>query len=109
MKRKAYKPRTAKCRAGKFDNPVEVGQSMTPKQMLVAFTRGQELPEKRGEYDENIKIDEVGYLCVDRLDAIDYMNSVNQRIAHLKSEAAKVKTEIDNIAPVKEETTVSNE
>lgn len=102
-----YKPRYAYCRCGEHDNSVEVGQSMTPMQMLICYTRGQSLPEKRGEYDEGITIDEVGNYCPDRLDAVDYLNSVNQRIAYAKLKADKIKSEKPTEDTV--ETPVSNE
>lgn len=85
-----YKPRTARCKQRDLDNSVEVGQSMTPKEMLIAFTRGLELPNKVStSYDDNITIDEVGYICSDRLEAVDYLNSVNQRLALAKQNAKK--------------------
>lgn len=100
-----YKPRYAHCKYGEHDNPVEVGQAMSPYEMLMAYTRGQSLPEKRGEYDEGITIDEVGYYCPDRLDAIDYLNSVNQRVALAKANKAKAEA----VTETKTETPVSNE
>lgn len=102
-----YKPRYARCFLRSIDNPVEPGQVMSVQDMLIAFTRGQDLPDKIGEYDEGITIDEVGYLVGDRLDAVDYMNSVNQRNALQKMNEAKNAPEISTETPV--ETPVSNE
>lgn len=102
-----YKPKYARCIRGKHDNAVEVGQTMSVADMLVAYTRGMDLPERRGEYDEDITIDDVGYCVGDRLDAVDYMNSVNQRVALAKMNAensAVTETEV-----ISENTSVSNE
>lgn len=103
-----YKPRYAYCKKGKHDNSVEVGQTMTVAEMLVAFTRGMDLPERRGEYDEDVNIDEIGYSVGDRLDAVDYMNSVNQRAALAKMNAEKAAAE-SSIVETSTETSVSNE
>lgn len=107
MKRKEYKPRYAYCVSSELDNPVEVGQSMTVQEMLFAYTRGMDLPDKFGTYDEGITIDEVGYTCPDRLEAVDYLNSVNQRIALQKMNSSSVSVETEG--SVIEEVPVSNE
>lgn len=89
---KNYKPRKAKCVFGKHDNPVEPNQTMSVSDMLVAYTKGMPLPQNMGySYDENISIDDVGYSIGDRLEAIDYLNSVNQRAALAKMHAEKAK------------------
>lgn len=110
MKNK-YIPRFSKCRLSKFDNPVEPHQAMSVKQMLIAFTKGKDLPEKIGSYDENPNIDEIGYAVGDRLEAVDYMNSVNQRIALAKRRSEQTTNEVKEIlsdTPV-ENTPVSND
>lgn len=89
MKKTIYKPNYAKCKCGVHDNAVEPNQSLSVKDMLVMFTKGMDLPEKIGEYDENVNIDEIGYLCTDRLEAVDYLNKVNQRIALQKIHSEK--------------------
>lgn len=105
-----YKPRYAYCKKGKHDNSVEVGQVMSVQEMLVAYTRGMDLPERLGEYDENVNIDEIGYSVGDRLDAVDYMNSVNQRVALAKMNAEKsVETVTSTETSTETSTLVSNE
>lgn len=103
-----YKPRFAKCSLGQYDNAVEPNQTMSVKQMLYAFTTGQNLPEKIGKYDEDVNIDEIGYHCSDRLEAVDYLNAVNQRIALAKINEAK-KAQVVNTETVTETNTGSNE
>lgn len=78
-------------RRTEFDNPVEPNQSMTVQQMFAAYVSGYDLPEVHSNgYDEDITIDEVGYSAQDTMDAVDYLNAVNQRIAAGKaSEKAK--------------------
>ena len=96
MKRE-YKPRTAICKLGIHDNPVEPNQAVKVQEMLYMYTRGMELPERIGSYDEDVNIDEIGYLCTDRLEAVDYLNSVNQRIAlqKMKSQQEEVPTVVE--------------
>ena len=89
-----YKPRTAKCRVCEYDNAVEPNQAMTVKQMMVAFTRGMELPQIVGEYDgETVDINEVGYRTPDSLSAVDFINATNQRVALAKMNAEQAKAE----------------
>lgn len=110
MKNK-YIPRFSKCRICSIDNAVEPHQAMTVKQMLIAFTKGKDLPDKIGSYDENPNIDEVGYSVGDRLEAVDYMNAVNQRIALAKKQSEQTTNEVKEIlteTPV-ENTPVSND
>lgn len=87
-----YIPRKAKCKVGKHDNCVEPNQTMTVQEMLYAYTKGADLPQKFGSYDENISVDEIGYSISDRLEAVDVLNAVNQRI-HSAKEKAKVEAE----------------
>lgn len=89
-----FKPRYAKCRVCEYDNAVEPNQAMTVKQMMVAFTRGMELPQRVGEYDgETVDINEVGYRTPDNLSAVDFINATNQRVALAKRNAEKAKAE----------------
>lgn len=91
--KKVYKPRYAKCVQCEFDNPVEPNQVMSIQNMLLAYTKGMPLPDKHAcSYDEDISIDEVGYSCGDRLEAVDYLNAVNQRIASAKAVAKETNT-----------------
>lgn len=100
-----YKPRYATCKCGELDNPVEPNQVMSIQQMLIAYTKGLPMPDKHAtSYDENITIDEVGYSVGDRLEAVDYLNAVNQRIASSK----KVLSE-DTTTPTVETTPTDNE
>ena len=91
-----YKPRTAKCRVCEYDNAVEPNQAMTVKQMMVAFTRGMDLPQRIGEYDgDSVDINDVGYKVPDRLDAVDFINATNQRAALAKRNAEQAKAEME--------------
>lgn len=103
-----YIPRTAKCKKGPYDNAVEPNQVMTVANMLVAFTKGMPLPDKIGTYDEGITIDEVGNSVGDRLEAVDYLNSVNQRIAYMKQQQ-KSKSNDVNVTKTVETSNVSEE
>lgn len=108
--KKTYKPRIAYCKKGKHDNSVEVGQTMSVADMLIAYTRGMDLPQRIGEYDEDVNIDEIGYSVGDRLDAVDYMNSVNQRVALAKMNAEKASEAVTSTeTSIVTETPVSNE
>lgn len=92
MKRN-YKPRFAYCNQSELDNPVEVNQVMSIQEMLVAYTKGMPLPDKHATaYDENITIDDVGYSVGDRLEAVDYLNAVNRRIASAKASSISTET-----------------
>ena len=98
-----FKPRYAKCRICDYDNAVEPNQAMSVQEMLVAFTRGIDLPQRIGEYDgETVDINEVGYVCPDRLDAVDYINATNQRIALAKRNAEQAKAESELISTTTE-------
>lgn len=88
-----------------MDNAVEPNQAMTVKQMLIAFSTGKDLPAKMGSYDENPNIDEIGYAVGDRLEAVDYMNAVNQRIALAKKQSEQTTNEVKEILS---ETSVDN-
>lgn len=99
-----YKPRTAKCKVGKHDNCVEPNQTMTVAEMLYAYTKGADLPQKFGSYDENISVDEIGYSISDRLEAVDVLNAVNQRI-----HTAKAKAETETITETSTVTTNEGE
>lgn len=92
MKRN-YKPRFAYCNPSALDNPVEPNQVMSIQEMLVAYTKGMPLPDKHATaYDDNITIDEVGYSVGDRLEAVDYLNAVNRRIASVKASSTSSDT-----------------
>lgn len=97
-----FKKRTCVLKAGEYDNAVEPNQAMSVQELFLRFTKGLDLPEKLGEYDESPNIDEVGYSVGDRLDAVDYLNNVNRRVALLKKKVEKAKSE------VKEEEAVTN-
>lgn len=84
-----YKPRKAVCKLGKHDNCVEPHQAVSVQDMMRIFVQGGDLPQKFGSYDEDVDIDEIGYSISDRLEAVDYMNAVNQRIALAKKNAEK--------------------
>ena len=91
-----FKPRYATCRRCDYDNAVEPNQAMTVKQMMVAFTRGMDIPQRIGEYDgDTVDINEVGNVVPDRLDAVDYINATNQRIALAKRNAEQAKAEAE--------------
>lgn len=94
--KKEYKPRYATCKSCKFDNPVEPHQAMTIQEMLVAYTAGHPLPDTFSNgYDEDITIDDVGYSVGDRLEAVDYLNAVNRRIASSKAEVVETPTTVE--------------
>lgn len=70
---------------------VEPSQAISIQEMLIRYTNGLDIPEIRSNgYDENINIDDIGYAAQDTLEAMDYLNAVNQHIAQIKAtEAAK--------------------
>lgn len=89
-----YKVRYAKCKRTEYDNAVEPNQSMSVRELLHAFTRGMDIPQRVGSYDgESVDINEVGYNVPDNLSAIDFINATNQRVALAKRNAEKVQAE----------------
>lgn len=93
-------------RRTEFDNPVEPNQSMTVQEMFAAYVSGYDLPDKHSNgYDEDITIDEVGYSAEDTMDAVDYLNAVNQRIA--SANASQKAMEFNQSETVTETTNVS--
>lgn len=86
-------------------HPVEPSTCMTPKQMLMAWTSGRELPDVvSSNYDDGITIDEVGYNCSNLLDGIDYMKIVNSKRKSVNDTETVVKEEV--VEEVKNDETV---
>ena len=103
-----YKPRKAVCKRSEYDNAVEPNQAMSVRDLLHAFTRGMDLPQRVGSYDgESVDINEVGYNVPDNLSAIDFINATNQRVALAKRNAEKAKAEAAAVTEVKPTENVS--
>lgn len=80
------------------DVPVEPKQAMSVTDMFLAMVNGYDIPEKYSNgYDEDITIDEVGYIAQDTLDGMDYLKSVNQRINLAKMQSEQATQEVKDI------------
>lgn len=101
-----YKVRYAKCKRCSYDNAVEPNQAMSVQDLLVAYSRGMDLPQRIGSYDgETVDINEVGYNCPDHLSAVDFINATNQRLALAKRNAEQEKAVSE---PITTDTTNTN-